>query len=157
MFFEDGGFVSAFAGSPVGLNSQLQHVKAGFQRSSDGDLMVISAALGCDAVFGYAFALLIDRQRGVRDRLAKCGAPGCGRFVITFRRGRPQRHCNEKHRRAADTIASRDRSEKRRQIARAGKLLQAGESIDFVRGRCGSLNREEVERIAERVKARPTR
>src|SRR5439155_19074528 len=92
-------------------------------------------------------------QRGFR--FSQCGAPGCGKFLLSPSvRGRPARHCDDTHRRRADAIASRDRSETRRQKARAEKLLRAGETVDFVRGSCGKLTSEEVQGIADRVKTR---
>lgn len=137
-------------------NGNLKHVQAGVHLTEDGDTAMALGLLGCDAIFWYGVALIIDRRRGVRDRLAQCGAPGCGRFLLTFARGRPQRHCNEAHRRKADAIASRNRSQTRRDRAKAERLFRKGESVEYVRGAVSSLERETIEHIAERVKAQRT-
>lgn len=136
------------------VNENLMHVQTGVHLTQDGDMLMAAGLLGCDAIFWYGVALIIDRRLGVRDRLAQCGAPGCGRFVLTFVRGRPQRHCNETHRRKADAIESPNRSQTRRDKTKAEKLLRKGESIDYVRGMIPNLEREVIERIAERVRAR---
>jgi hypothetical protein len=137
------------------VNGQLSHVKTGYQITDKGDLTVLSGLLGCDAVFGYALALLGDRRRGLRTRLEKCALPGCDKFVMNFSRGRPQKYCSEGHRRAADKPESKRRSQVKRDKAKAAELLREGESIDFV---CGALKRrldkQEVERIRDRLKAR---
>lgn len=152
------------AHTPAGLssavravNENLQHVKTGVHLTEQGDIVMGAGLLGCDAIFWYAVALIVDRRRGARDRLAQCGAPGCGRFLLTLnRRGRPSGHCNEDHRRKADKPESKKRSQERRDIAKAERLLHQGESIDYVRGALPHLKREHIERIASRIKARRT-
>lgn len=83
----------------------------------------------------------------------RCGAPGCGRFIIEFgSRGRPRRHCSENHRRKADVIASQKRSQERRlrlQREKAEKLFRNGESVDYVRGACPKLTEEKIKQIAK--------
>jgi hypothetical protein len=137
------------------VNGQLSHVQTGYRVTDQGDLIVLSGLLGCDAVFGYALALLLDRRRGLRTRLEKCALPGCCKFVMNFSQGRPQKYCSEGHRRAADKPESKRRSQEKRDKAKAAELLREGESIDFV---CGALQRrldkQEVERIQDRLKVR---
>jgi hypothetical protein len=43
-----------------------------------------------------AVGLLIDAERGFRGRLGRCGAPSCGRLVVSFEH-KPRRHCNAAH------------------------------------------------------------
>jgi hypothetical protein len=138
-------------------NQNLRHVQTTVQLTSDGDLLFAAGLLGCDAIFWYGVALILDRRRELRDRLARCGAPGCGRYVLSFARGRPQRHCSEEHRRAADKIQSVKRSQNKRDKEKADDLLAEGKSFDFVCGYLkGRLDKQTVERIAERVKTRTT-
>jgi hypothetical protein len=136
-------------------NKSLPHVQAGVRLTDEGDLLFAVGLLGCDAVFWYAVALIVDRHRELRNRLARCGAPGCGRYVLSFARGRPLRHCSEAHRRAADKVQSVKRSQDKRDKEKAGELLSDGSSIDFVCGYLkGRLDKKAVQRIAEMVRAR---
>jgi hypothetical protein len=150
--------------TPVGLeaairatNDHLEHVQLVVTLSRQGEMGISIGILGITAVTWYAVALIIDRRRGVRERLAQCGSPGCGKFVLRFGRGRPWRHCSESHRRKADKISSRGRSQRKRDIAKAERLLRRDESVDYVRGAIPNLERELIERIAERVRARQGR
>jgi len=63
--------------------------------------------------------LLDERASPYRQRLGRCGAPGCGRFNLTFE-GRPRRHCSDAHRRRYDKtlIAKRVKAWRDRQKAR---------------------------------------
>ena len=51
--------------------------------------------------------LLISTTR-IGDRLGRCGAPGCGRYNVSFR-GRPRRHCSAGHRRLFDRSRGKER------------------------------------------------
>jgi hypothetical protein len=71
-----------------------------------------------------AILFLLDDARAYRRRLGRCGAPGCGRFNLTFE-GRPQRHCSDAHRRRYDATQSakrvkawRDRRRRTRAVRR---------------------------------------
>lgn len=66
-------------------------------------------------LLAYGTALILDRDRGLAQRLGQCGY--CGRFNLTFE-GRPRTHCNESHRLAYDrkVAAERMRAYRKRQL-----------------------------------------
>lgn len=62
----------------------------------------VTYSLAVDVIpglFAYGTALILDRDRGLAQRLGQCGY--CGRFNLAFE-GRPRTHCNEVHRLAYD-------------------------------------------------------
>lgn len=65
-------------------------------------------------LLAYGTALILDRDRGLAQRLGQCGY--CGRFNLAFE-GRPRTHCNEAHRLAYDRkmAAARMRTWRKRQ------------------------------------------
>ncbi len=87
----------------VRLRPVLEEGKAKYKLSIDG----------VQAAYSYALWLILDEKRGLINRLNKCGAPGCGRFRLDFE-GKPRRHCNEKHRRAADKLTGAKRQKEYR-------------------------------------------
>ena len=57
-------------------------------------------------LFAYGTALILDRDRGLAQRLGQCGY--CERFNLTFE-GRPRTYCNEAHRLAYDRKMAAER------------------------------------------------
>lgn len=76
-----------------------------------------SSAEGCLAL---TCALILDRERGLTNRLNQCGAPNCGRFRLDLK-GRPRRHCNKKHLLKADAFNAKDRVRKWRERSKEKK------------------------------------
>lgn len=77
----------------------------------------VTYSLAVDVIPGllaYGTALILDRDRGLTQRLGQCGY--CGRFNLAFE-GRPRTHCNEAHRLAYDRkmAAARMRTWRKRQ------------------------------------------
>jgi hypothetical protein len=98
-----------------------------FQVGDDDTLGVTYALTGVAQCCWVAAALLIDPLRGLRGRLARCGAPGCNRFVVSFER-RPRHHCDEAHSDAyrASTVTKRVRLHRKRKKQREAAELQKG-------------------------------
>jgi len=141
-------------GEPIReVDQQLRkHVQTQIILTPKGDVAVAMGISGVTAITWYAVSLIIDGSRGLRERLSRCGAPGCERFIIEFgSRGRPKRHCNEDHRRKADALKSVDRSKERRDTKNAEEFFREGKSIDFVLGRYPKLSEEKVKQIAKRI------
>ncbi len=65
----------------------------------DYDFMIVPENV--ETCCWLAIRFLLDDTRMYQRRLGRCGAPGCGRFNLTFE-GRPQRHCSVEHRRRYD-------------------------------------------------------
>jgi hypothetical protein len=65
-------------------------------RFKDGRLSLSLNPASFEQGCWYAIALLLDRDRRLTTRLGQCGAPGCGRFNLTFS-GKPRRHCSAAH------------------------------------------------------------
>ena len=87
---------------------------------TQGRLGALMALNGVQACYSYATALLLDRGRGLTQRLGKCG--WCGRYNLTVR-GKPKMHCSEAHRRKADA----KRAGERMKALRQARKRQRGE------------------------------
>ena len=68
-------------------------------RGDDGQRRFGPVINGLEAIYGYGVALLLDDERGLGTRLARCKAPNCGRFFLDLHpKGRPQQFCSDDHR-----------------------------------------------------------
>ena len=69
----------------------------------------------------FVIGLLLDEDRGLTNRFGQCGAPGCGRFNLSFE-GRPRRHCSDAHRQlfTASYAAERVRASRTRRRRQRG-------------------------------------
>jgi hypothetical protein len=66
---------------------------------------------GVQACVSMALAMILDRRRGITNRLQQCGAPGCGKFRLDFEtKGRPAKHCGPEHKKATMIAKRRENS-----------------------------------------------
>jgi hypothetical protein len=109
---------AAHALAPV-VNEKLTGTPAPavFHVEDDDTLGVTYALNGVAQCCWVAVALLIDAQGGLRGRLGRCGAPGCGRLVVSFEH-KPRRHCNAAHGEAFRRLSGVQRVQRHRKKAK---------------------------------------
>jgi hypothetical protein len=112
------------------VHAKLAHTAcpAYFSVAPDDTLAVRYAPNAVALCAWVAVGLLIDAQRGLRGRLGRCGAPDCGRFVVSFE-GKTRRHCDDDHAEAfrRSTGAARvKRWRKKQELARRARAAQKG-------------------------------
>jgi len=94
------GFVRAGKGAEIvdEVNEKLKEKTRMRVQASRHGLRFGPEVNGVEAVCLYAISLLLDDSRGAAERLRRCGAPGCGKFILDLSpSGRPRRSC-EGHR-----------------------------------------------------------
>ncbi len=92
--------------------NNVSEAKLLFENGSFGYRFVLH---GVQAVCALGLALILDKKRGLSNRLKRCGNPDCLRFNLDFEpKGRPRRFCNDSCKRAFDNVDAVERVRRHR-------------------------------------------